>query len=199
MTATLFLVRHAPHELQGVIQVGRRDGVKLAESSYPLIEALGGRLAGERLEAVVASPILRAQETAEAIARACGLAVETDEDLSEMDMGDWTDATFEALADDRTFRDWNACKSLGGAPGGERSTQVQDRMVRVVARVRAQRPGGRAALVGHGDPIKCLLCACLSLPLDAMHRFDIDPASITTVVVGHWGAKVVRLNERVSP
>lgn len=198
MTATLFLVRHAPHELQGKVQVGRRDGVALAESSYPLIEALGRRLASERLDAVFASPIGRAQETAGAIARAAGVTVETDEDLSEMDMGRWTDATFEALENEPTYRAWNACKALAGAPGGERSTTVQDRMVRAVGRVRTVLPEGRAALVSHGDPIKCLVCACLGLPLDSMHRFDLDPASITTVVVGDWGAKVLRLNERVT-
>lgn len=198
MTTTLFLVRHAPHVLQGRVQVGRRDGVALAEASRPLIEALGRRLAAERLDAVFASPVARAQETAAAIAAASHLSVVTDEDLSEMDMGDWTGRTFEALEDDPTYRAWNACKALSGAPGGERSSAVQDRMARTVGRIRTQLPGGRAAIVSHGDPIKGVICACLGLPLDAMHRFDLDPASVTTVVVGDWGAKVLTLNERVT-
>jgi broad specificity phosphatase PhoE len=198
VTTTLFLVRHAPHELQGKVQVGRRDGVALAQASYPLIEALGRRLASERLDAVFASPIDRARETAAAIAAAAGLQVTTDEDLSEMDMGRWTGESFETLESEPTFRAWNACKSLSGAPGGERSTTVQDRMARAVGRVRTVLPQGRAALVSHGDPLKCLVCACLGLPLDSMHRFDLDPASVSTVVVGDWGAKVLRLNERVT-
>lgn len=199
MTTTLFLVRHAPHVLQGQVQVGRRSDVPLAETSLPLIEAAGRRLASERLEAVVASPMDRAQATAGAIADACGLPVETDADLCEMHMGRWTDATFEALEGEPTYRAWNACKSLTGAPEGELSTEVQTRMVRVLRRVRARLPQGRVALVSHGDPIKTLVCACLGLPLDSMHRFDLDPASVTTLVVGDWGGKVVRLNERVTP
>lgn len=198
MTTTLFLVRHAPHEHQHRVQVGRTEGVALADGSWPLVEAVGRRLAGEGLDLIRSSPVQRAQDTAGGVARATGLAVETDDDLTEMDMGDWTGMSFDDLPSEKSYRDWNASKATTGAPGGELSTEVQARMVRAVNRVRDRLPEGRAALVSHGDPIKCLVCACLGLPLDSMHRFDLEPASITTVVVGDWGAKVVRLNERVA-
>jgi phosphohistidine phosphatase len=73
----LFIVRHAkaepgePDELRPLTDGGRADARNLGE-----------RLAGEQPDAVVSSPLLRAQETAEAIARAAGLEVETDERLA---------------------------------------------------------------------------------------------------------------------
>jgi phosphohistidine phosphatase SixA len=73
----LFLVRHAeaapgePDELRPLTPAGRN-----------VARHLGARLASERPDAVVSSPLLRARETAEQIARAAGLTAETDERLA---------------------------------------------------------------------------------------------------------------------
>jgi phosphohistidine phosphatase len=73
----LFVVRHAeaapgePDELRPLTDAGRAAA-----------RALGEVLAAERLDAVVSSPLLRARETAEAIARAAGLEPATDERLA---------------------------------------------------------------------------------------------------------------------
>ena len=73
----LFLVRHAeaspgePDELRPLTEAGRA-----------VARALGERLRDERPEAVLSSPLLRARETAEAIARAAGVAPEADERLA---------------------------------------------------------------------------------------------------------------------
>ena len=66
----VFLVRHAaaapgtPDDERALTPEGHAEAVALAE-----------RLAGEGLEAVLSSPLLRARQTAEAIARAAGLEV----------------------------------------------------------------------------------------------------------------------------
>jgi phosphohistidine phosphatase len=73
----LFLVRHAeaapgePDELRPLTAAGRA-----------VARDLGERLASEHLDAVVSSPLLRARETAEQIARAAGLTPEADERLA---------------------------------------------------------------------------------------------------------------------
>jgi phosphohistidine phosphatase SixA len=73
----LFLVRHAkaapgePDELRPLTKAGEARARELGE-----------RLAGEGLDAVVSSPLLRARATAEPIARASGLEVEIDERLA---------------------------------------------------------------------------------------------------------------------
>jgi phosphohistidine phosphatase SixA len=73
----LFLVRHAeaapgePDELRPLTPAGRA-----------VARDLGERLATEHLDAVVSSPLLRARETAEQIARAAGLTPEADERLA---------------------------------------------------------------------------------------------------------------------
>jgi phosphohistidine phosphatase SixA len=73
----LFLVRHAeaapgePDDLRPLTSAGR-DAAR----------RLGARLAAEGPEAVVTSPLLRARETASAIAEAAGLEAEADERLA---------------------------------------------------------------------------------------------------------------------
>jgi phosphohistidine phosphatase SixA len=81
----VFLVRHAeaapgePDELRPLTEAGRAAA-----------RALGERLAQERPDAVVPSPLLRARETGEAIARAAGLDPEPHDGLG-------SDATPETL------------------------------------------------------------------------------------------------------
>jgi phosphohistidine phosphatase SixA len=73
----LFLVRHAeaapgdPDELRPLTAAGRA-----------VARELGERLSSEHPDAVVSSPLLRARETAEQIARAAGLTAEADERLA---------------------------------------------------------------------------------------------------------------------
>jgi phosphohistidine phosphatase SixA len=75
----LYLVRHAeaapgePDELRALTSRGRKDAGKLGAK---------WRDDGVALDAVLASPLLRARETADALARAAGVEAETDERLA---------------------------------------------------------------------------------------------------------------------
>ena len=86
----LFVVRHAeaapgdPDELRPLTGAGRA-----------VARALGERLADHELDAVLSSPLLRARETADAIARAAGLVAEPDERLAP---GADADTVREAVA-----------------------------------------------------------------------------------------------------
>jgi broad specificity phosphatase PhoE len=75
---------------------------------------------------------------------------------------------------------------------------AQMRALGLVERLAKEHEGGRIVLVSHADIIKCLVSHVLGLPVDAWPRFDIGPASITTIVVGDWGAKLWTLNEVIS-
>lgn len=196
MTTTLFLVRHAPHALQDRVQVGRSPGVALADGSIETARAIGARLAGEALDAVHCSPLERARDTAAAVAEPHGLTPVEDDDLLELDFGRWTGRSFEDLREDADLQAWNTARSLHRPPGGESMLECQARMMRAVERARRDHPEGRVAVVSHGDPLKSIILSVLGLPLDAWNRFELDPASVSTAVVGDWGAKLLFLNER---
>jgi probable phosphoglycerate mutase len=194
-TTTVFFVRHVPHSLQDQMQVGRMDGITLGEDAPPRLARLAERFKLENLAAVYASPIHRTQVTAHAIADPKGLEVQTRDGLIEIDAGEWEGKTFEEMQADPRHHPWNTARSVNRIPGGETMLEMQVRMISVVEEARRAHPGEKVLLVSHGDPIKAALLYLVGLPIDSYDKITVDPASISTVAVGDWGSKLIRLNE----
>jgi len=72
--------------------------------------------------AVVASPLLRARQTAQPVVGRAGLDVATDERLLDRDYGQWTGADRE-----KVVAQWG---SVDNAPGAKPPAAVRDRAVR---------------------------------------------------------------------
>lgn len=190
------LVRHAPHPDVGVALTGRGPGSSLGAAGWQEAERLSERLASQVVDAIYASPRERACETAGAIAVRTGCEVTIAEALDEIDFGDWTGATFADLAGDPRWSNWNQRRAAGCPPGGEPMAAVQGRVVDQIAAWRDLHEGGRVVAVSHQDVIKAALCHVLGLSLDRHDTFDVDPASVSTLVAWQGGAKVVSLNGR---
>ncbi|MBY3200182.1 histidine phosphatase family protein [Rhizobium laguerreae] len=196
MTITLFLVRHAAHDNVGNFLAGCTAGISLGEAGRLQVHRLGQRLRREDINEIYTSPRERTRETAEGIASACGLSLpQTDDALDEVNFGDWSGKTFEVLNDDPLWRRWNTTRSLTRTPGGETMLDVQARIFGLMESLASGGSKKRIVLVSHADVIKAAVSHVLGLPIDAWPRFDIAPASVTTVVIGDWGAKVMTLNE----
>lgn len=156
---------------------------------------LGARLAGERIDRLVASPLDRTRETAAAIGAACGVAVETSDGVIELDMGDWTGRAIAELHGEPEWAAWNETRSTVRIPGGESMAEAQARIVRALGALAAEESGRTVVVVSHADMIKAAVAHVLGLSLDKLLRFDVSPASVTRVVWGDWGARLVSLNE----
>lgn len=157
--------------------------------------ALGRRLAGQRLDLLQSSPQPRAHETAQAIGVPCGLAAELVAAVDEIDLGEWTGQTFAALAGSPAWRRWNEHRAEARPPGGESMREAQARTVDHLETTARRKPGARVAVVSHADVIKAALLHYLGTSLDHHDRIEIAPASISTLVVGPWGAKLIGINE----
>jgi broad specificity phosphatase PhoE len=198
VTTTFFLVRHAAHDRVGTVLCGRMPGVRLGETGKAQARRLSERFARENVACIQTSPLERALETAEPIAARIGESPEICEAISEIDFGAWTGMSFEALSRDPRWSAWNSARSVSRAPDGETMLEAQGRIVKAIGELRSRYPGRSVILVSHSDVIKAALLYCLGLPIDAYGRFEIEPASISTLVVGDWGSKVLRLNEVVA-
>ena len=197
MTTTFFLVRHAAHDDVGRFLAGRAD-VALSGPGRAQARRLATRMAQEDFAAVYASPRQRAQQTAAAIAAANGRGpVQTADELDEVDFGHWSGKAFDVLNGDPRWRRWNSLRSLARTPGGETMLDVQQRAFAFIEAHAAEPGDRRLVLVSHADVIKAVVSHVLGLPADAWPRFDVAPASVTTIVVGDWGAKLLTLNEIV--
>ncbi len=139
-----------------------------------------------------ASPRGRAQQTAAAIRS----DVVTADALDEVDFGEWTGLRYDALKGNTAWDRWNSERSTAQVPGGESMAEAQERAVAHVQQVAREFAGRMVALVSHCDIIRAVVAWVLGLSLNRILSFDVDPASVTHIVVGEWGARLVRLNER---
>jgi broad specificity phosphatase PhoE len=195
MTTTFILIRHGAHDLLGRKIAGRMPGVGLNAAGQTQAQGLSERVAEWRIAAIYAGPLQRVQETAVPLGRRLGKAVETDPAFDEIDFGHWTGLAFDELREDRMWDRWNGQRGLAGCPGGESFTEVHARVARGLDRLAHRHPEQAVALITHGDVIKAAVSLALGLPLDCHARFEIGPASLTVLLYGDWGTKLLKLNE----
>jgi probable phosphoglycerate mutase len=195
MSTTVFFVRHGAHDRLGRVLCGRMEAVSVSEQGLAQARAAARRLAGERIAAVYVSPMTRAAETAEPIAAAHGLEPRTEPALDEIDLGAWTGALFEDLDHAPEWDWWNTARGQNRPPGGESMLEVQLRVANWMEQARRRHADQAIVAVSHGDVIKAALCHALGLCLDHHGRIEVEPGSISTIVVAPWGLKVHSINE----
>jgi broad specificity phosphatase PhoE len=195
LTTTFFLVRHAAHPLLDRVLVGRMPHVALGRNGRAQARQLARRLAREPIALVHSSPRKRARETAQPIAEEIGVSVRVAAAIDEVDVGEWTGTSFAELKSDPRWQRWNRARVSARSPGGESMRDVQERVVFHIDQLRSAHPQAHILFVSHGDVIRAALLFYLRLPLWALDRIEIAPASLSAVAVGDWGAKIVTLNE----
>jgi probable phosphomutase (TIGR03848 family) len=195
--ATLLLVRHGLTAMTGPVLAGWTPGVHLNERGREQAAALAGRLASVPLATIVASPLERCQETAEAVRHGReGLEVHTDERFGEVRYGDWTGRPLEELAKEDLWKVVQVHPSAARFPGGEALADAQHRAVTAV-REWNERLGPEATYLvcSHGDIIKSIVADALGLHLDQFQRIQADPAALTVIRYTETRPFVVRLND----
>ena len=167
----LRLVRHGESEgnFAGSLQ-GSRFDTPLSARGRRQAEALAIRLADEGLDAVWASPMVRAKETASIAAAPHGLSVGTDADLVEFDWGAWSGRPFDGALEQEVSSvraRWRSGETDLAPSGGESPSRVAVRAERFLARLRAT--GARApVVVAHGRFNRILMTILLGRPLARM-------------------------------
>jgi probable phosphoglycerate mutase len=193
----ILLIRHGSTDLVNVKLCGRLPGISLNSDGLAQANAVGTYLSsGTQLRAIYSSPLERATETANVIARRQNLSPEVtiDERLTEIDFGEWTGLTFDFLQASVEWKRYNASRSLHAPPGGESLTNVQSRAWECLSGISERFPGATIAVVTHADVIRALLVLFLGMPLDHLLRFEVAPASITAVNMGGDYAVVSNVN-----
>lgn len=191
----MLLVRHGHTPTTGARLPGRAPGLHLAEKGVAQAEAVAQRLRDlKRIDAVYASPLERAQETAKPIARAVGLRVRTERGLNECDFGEWTGGELKQLS---KLPEWQVVQRYPSGfrfPGGESFTEMQSRMTGAIAKLVERHRGGVVVGVSHADPIRAAVASALGTHLDLFQRIVISPCSVTAIVYGSAGPVVLTVN-----
>jgi broad specificity phosphatase PhoE len=150
------------------------------------------RLSVPACDAVYASPRRRAQETARPLAAALGLDVLVDDDLREIDFGDFEGRRYEEIeqAEPALYRAWMESPTTVRFPNGESYADVRARALAAFGRIRAAH--ACAVVVTHGGVIRAGLAAWLEMPDEAIFRLAQDYCGVS-VVDFHEDVPLVRV------
>jgi probable phosphoglycerate mutase len=187
----VLLVRHGQTPTTGKLLPGRAPGLHLADVGREQAQRAAERIAAlATVDAVYASPLERARETAAPIAAARGLKVQIDKGLLECEFGDWTGAELKKLMKLPEWGTVQRAPSTFRFPNGESFTEMQTRMVSAIDRLRAKHEGGVIVLVSHADPIKAAVAHAMGTHIDLFQRIVIGTCSVSAIAYG-MGAPIV--------
>lgn len=195
-TSTLILlVRHGQTPTTGKVLPGRAPGLHLADAGRAQAQTAAERIAAlPRVDAVYASPLERAQETAQPIARILKQRIKTDKGLLECDFGDWTGALLKDLMKKPEWATVQRAPSTFTFPNGESFTSMQSRMVGALDTIRARHPGGVVVCVSHADPIKAAVAHAMGTHLDLFQRIVVGTCSVSAISYTTGGPIVLTVN-----
>ena len=176
----LLFVRHGE-------TVGNLDQIAHGQSESPL-NARGVRQAEitaqmlrdwERdYHRVVTSPLSRAHDTGQHIAKSLGLPIDVHNDLAEAFLGDLEGATYQELDDFGYARNSIRDDDFDGH-NGESPNQLADRMARTVSEIRSRHPRENIILVSHGGAIAHLIARLLGTRPAFGHQYLMHNSAVT--------------------
>lgn len=190
----LLVIRHAEPVRIAARLGGAPADPKLTTRGFDQAQRLGKWLAAEKIDHIIASPLLRARQTAEPLAKNLGLKVEIDPGVMEWDAHSAEYIPIEEIREKKDHR-WDAL--IAGdmaADGGPGHTQFRAEVVPTFDRIIGAHKGERVAVVCHGGVINVFLAHVLGI--DRALWFEPHYSSVHRVAASQTGIKsIVTINE----
>jgi len=164
-------------------------------------EKLQERLASEPIREIYSSDLKRALHTAEVIASSHQADVIPRPELREIDFGQFEGMTFAEIQ--RLYPEaaklWTR-KNIGsnpelGFPGGESLHTLATRVASFITKLTRTETSDTVLVVGHGGPLRIIVCQLLGLELSHWWQIQLNPASLTVVETYPEGGVLCLLND----
>lgn len=194
----LTLVRHGRTRANagGLLQ-GHVDN-ELDEVGHDQASVLGPALARVApVDRIIASPLLRAQQTAAAIAGHVGLTVETDRRWIELDYGDYDGQPMSSIPPE-VWAQWRSDPDFR-PPRGESMAELETRVRGALVELATNHTAKHVVVVSHVSPIKAAVAWALGVDIGVSWRTALDRASMSTIRLHVDRSALVTFNVTVHP
>ena len=148
--------------------------------------------------AIYSSPLDRALSTAAPLARELNMAVDTRDELAEIDYGKWDGKTADEVSRDHhvEYERWTADPAWNPPTGGETAVALAQRMTRVIEEIDIAHDGN-VLVVSHKASIRVALCALLGVDVGRFrYRFGCPVGSVSIVEFGAHGPLAATVADR---
>lgn len=189
----ILAVRHGETAWNAATRIQGHTDIALNDVGRWQAQRLALACAEERLDAVYASDLVRARDTARALAHGAGLEVRTDSGLRERGFGIFEGLTFDEVEQrypDQARR-WRQRDASFGPDGGETLLAFYERAVGTVATLAARHRGQHIAVVAHGGVLDALYRAASRIALDAPRTWALANAGINRLLASDDGFALV--------
>ena len=196
------MVRHgqARNNVEKLL-AGRMEGIELtiegrqqAKQAAEMISQINEAKGGNGISAIYSSPLQRAADTAKIISEGCGVSVETEERLIEIDMGKFTGMRFEEVAASHgdIFTKFYEGDVGIAHQGVETFDQVRRRVLEFVSWLGGQKKGSDSdsmitIVVTHLDPIKAVLGQTINVSSERLLSMEIANAALNVFDISDDG------------
>ncbi|MFI0463654.1 bifunctional RNase H/acid phosphatase [Saccharopolyspora sp. 5N102] len=202
----MLLLRHGQTPMSVDRRYSGRGDVALTPLGERQVRAAGKRLAAmdgvvtpDGIAPVIASPLTRTRQSAQAVVDATGGELHFHDGLLETDFGDWEGLSFAEASEQfpQLHRKWLGDPSIV-PPGGESLDAVFERVTAARDDLLARYAGQTIIVVSHVTPIKALLRLALDVGPSMFYRLHLDLASLSIVEFYPDGNASVRLVNDIS-
>lgn len=175
---------HVDNELDSV---GREQALVLG----PALHRIGS------VDRIIASPLLRARQTASAVAEHCGLDIETDARWIELDYGDYDGQPMSSIPAE-VWAQWRSDPHFR-PPRGESMAELETRVRGALIDLSRESKSTHVVVVSHVSPIKAAVAWALGVDIGVSWRTSLDRASMSTIRLHHERPALVTFNVTVHP
>ncbi len=193
--STLLLIRHGDNDYLAKNRLpGHTPGIHLNKHGREQAEELCRSLSHIPIKAIYASPLERAIETAEPLAKSLGIKIKIRSGLIDADVGEWEGRFWKVLRRTRFWKVIQETPSQFQFPGGESFVQVQKRITASLDAIVKSQPDELIAVFFHADPIKLAVAHYIGLPLDNFQRLSSSTGSVSIMKTDGKNTKILALN-----
>ena len=191
----IIIIRHGETEWNKTGRFQGHSDIALSQEGRAQAAALGRNLAVEGVDAIYASDLTRAMETAAPLAKRFGLEVIPDAALRELNFGAWEGRNFHDVNAEYpgAMKNFYNDPELADIPDSENFTDFQKRVARRVRGIAEEHCGKRVIIVSHGASIRILFADILAMPIRSIWHISQLNTAVNRIRFEDDGFAVVSL------